>query len=267
MAAGASRDAAADIGDVADFFGLSGDGGDSIAEMARARAAPRGPLDELLEELLEDAGGWLTHLVAVDVGAGLVCLAAPELPRCVVVPGSFNPMHAGHEQLAQRGAEAAQKPPGLTLFELCAVNADKGALPTAELSRRVTAIVARGHRALVTRASLFSQKAELCHGCDFAVGYDTYRRIVDARYYAPPGVSHETADAATRQAWVFGALGGLAGNHVRFMVAGRKDGDAYKELETDLLLPDLPPDLEKLFVPVPHFRVDISSTELRGGTS
>lgn len=239
---------------------------DALLALAQATGAPKGPLEELLPELLEPSpdGGWLTHLVVLRTNdsAELTCLAAPDLPPCVVLPGSFNPIHEGHEAMARCAARALGRPIDAVLFEICAVNADKGALPADELQRRVEALAARGHRTLLTRATLFAHKAALCAGCDFAVGYDTYRRIVDAKYYAPPGRSPSEASEEERRGWVVDALRQLRSHGIRVAVAGRLDGEEFRSLEGGALL-DLPDDLKGMFMHIPRFRVDISSTEIR----
>lgn len=203
-----------------------------------------------------------THLVILDAGSGPICLRAPTLPPSIVLPGSFNPIHPGHEEMAERTAVLAGHSPETALFEICAWNPDKGGLPCDELLRRTEAITARGHRVLLTRASFFFQKAAICRGCDIAIGYDTYRRVVDAKYYVPEGATLEEATEEERREWVLKALRELAICRVRMVVAGRVDGPDFRSLETHPLI-DLDGDLEGLFVPLPDFRLDISSTELR----
>eukprot|EP00747_Dinoflagellata_sp_TGD_P217320 gnl/TRDRNA2_/TRDRNA2_89732_c0_seq1.p1 gnl/TRDRNA2_/TRDRNA2_89732_c0~~gnl/TRDRNA2_/TRDRNA2_89732_c0_seq1.p1 ORF type:complete len:264 (-),score=47.58 gnl/TRDRNA2_/TRDRNA2_89732_c0_seq1:182-973(-) len=235
---------------------------DALAALAQAGAAPRGPLDELLGDLIEGSS-WLTHVVALDAGDGLVCLAAPELPTCVVVPGSFNPLHRGHEEMARKCANLVGRKQSTALFEICVANADKGAIDLSEMSQRVENIVSKGYRVLVTCATLFAQKAVLCAGSDFAVGYDTYARIVNPKYYVPTGKSLEDADAAQQREWVVDALRSLSANRIRIAVAGRIDASGeYRSLEKDPLL-ELPDDLAGLFLVMPDFRLDVSSTDIR----
>ncbi|CAE8593521.1 unnamed protein product, partial [Polarella glacialis] len=146
------------------------------------------------------------------------------------------------------------------------VNADKGAIDVDELIRRIQGVVARGYRVLATRASLFDAKAALCPGCDFAVGYDTYRRILDAKYAAPAGQSLESSTAEERRSWVLEALRRLKCHRVHFVVAGRVDGDGFKTMDTDPVM-ELPEEFEGMFLPVPNFRLDISSSALRAQSS
>mmetsp|Transcript_50707 Transcript_50707/g.88426 ORF Transcript_50707/g.88426 Transcript_50707/m.88426 type:complete len:168 (+) Transcript_50707:3-506(+) len=164
--------------------------------------------------------------------------------------------------MARRAAETTGRPLQDVLFEICIVNADKGAIAVSEMQRRVEAIIAKGHRCLITRAPLFAAKAELCRDCDFALGFDTYRRIVDPKYYVPAGESLETATPEERRGWVLTALRGLRACGIRMAVAGRLDGGEFKSLSSDPMM-ELPEDLEGLFVPIPEFRLDISSSEIR----
>eukprot|EP00434_Breviolum_minutum_P028336 symbB.v1.2.025068.t1/scaffold2410.1/size79957/9 len=137
------------------------------------------------------------------------------------------------------------------LLELCVVNADKGSIDAAH----------RGNRVLASRAMLFQDKASLFPGCDFVVGYDTYRRILNPKYYAPAGAKADTP-SEEQLGWVRGAMQQLQGRQVRFIVAGRVDGDTFKTLEANPVM-DLPEELSGMFLSLPEFRNDISSTALR----
>ncbi|CAJ1410120.1 unnamed protein product [Effrenium voratum] len=225
---------------------------------AAARHAGSG-LKDLLTELV---AGKLTHLVALDVGTGVVCLPQAEVPEgTMLLPGSFNPVHEGHEEMARRAAEMLGRSRSNVLLELCVVNADKGAIDVETLCSRLEKAVARGNRILASRATLFQHKADVFPGCVFVVGYDSYRRILDAKYYAPAGAFEGSSDEE-RQAWVITALQKLHSKRVSFVVAGRVDGDGFKSIETHSIL-KLPEELSGLFLALPDFRNDISSTALR----
>lgn len=162
----------------------------------------------------------------------------------VLLSGSFNPLHAGHERLAQAAAQVLGLP---ALFELPIVNADKPPLSYAEIERRLEQLRWR-YSVVLSRAPLFVEKAALFPGCVFAVGYDTAERLVEPRYYG---------GAAGRDA----ALAEIRGQGCRFLVAGRVDKGVFRTL-ADIAIP---PGFEDLFVELPEavFRADISSTAIR----
>ena len=110
---------------------------------------------------------------------------APQIkPRSVIVSGSFNPLHHGHEALAQRAVdEQGGHSSGEYFFEMSTVNVDKGPLSAEEMERRVSYITNKGHCCLLTNAILFDAKAELFPNCTFAIGFDTYVRVINPKYY------------------------------------------------------------------------------------
>ncbi|MFO0878479.1 MAG: hypothetical protein U0840_14160 [Gemmataceae bacterium] len=177
---------------------------------------------------------------------GAVRLVGPDQgtrPRALL-PGSFNPLHAGHRGLAAAAAKVLGCP---VEFELSIVNVDKPPLDAAEVARRASQFTPP-ESLWVTRAPTFLQKAELFPGTWWVVGADTALRIVQGRYYADEqGVAQ--------------ALEAIRERGCRFLVAGRLGHSGYQ------CLPDLPipPDASDLFEALPEeaFRVDLSSTELR----
>lgn len=169
---------------------------------------------------------------------------APEVERGqrLLLSGSFNPLHEGHERLAVAAGQLSGRQPSL---ELSIENVDKPPLQRSAVESRLVRMRGR-FPVVVTRAPTFLQKARLFGGCHFALGYDTAVRLVQGQYYD----NGERGLAA--------ALGEFAAEGCRFWVAGRADGNAYYTL-ADI---DVPAEYADLFVPVP-FRMDISSTELR----
>ena len=169
-------------------------------------------------------------------------LLRPDGPApAAVLPGSFNPLHPGHIELA---AVAARRLGGAVHFELSAANVDKPDLPPAEVERRVGQFATVGP-VWVTRAPTFVEKARLFPGVAFVVGHDTAVRVVDPKYYGG-----ETARDA--------ALAELLACGVRFLVGGRVDaGGTFREWVGDR---------GGLFEVIPEgeFRADVSSTQLRG---
>jgi nicotinamide mononucleotide (NMN) deamidase PncC len=161
-----------------------------------------------------------------------------------LLSGSFNPLHPGHDRLAQAAAALLGQPVG---FELPVFNADKPPLERAEIERRLAQFRWRAP-VVLSRAPLFVQKAALFPGCTFVVGQDTAARLVEPRYYG---------GEAERDA----ALGSVRAHGCRFLVAGRLQGDRFLTL-ADIALP---PSLADLFLELPEqmFRADISSSAIR----
>ncbi len=174
-----------------------------------------------------------------------LCLAASEQPPKAILSGAFHPIHAGHEAMMSYAQDRLGCPVAL---ELCVANADKPPLDYVEINRRVEALIDKGELWL-TRLPLFVQKAEAFEKVTFLVGADTLIRIADAKYYR---------DEADRQ----NSFRRFADLGVRFLVFARVFGDGFQALE-DL---DLPPSLRGLCegVPKDEFRMDVSSSEVRG---
>ena len=204
--------------------------GEQVVTAREARA-------DLLAQLL--AGKLRSVLVAPDG----TLLAEQQLVGGLL-SGSFIPLHAGHERLAQAAAIVLGMP---VLFELPVVNADKPPLSYAEVERRLEQFRGR-YTVVLTRAPLFRDKATLFPGCVFVVGYDTAARLVDPRYYG---------DEAGRDA----ALADIRAAGCRFLVAGRAVGGVFRTL-SDIAIPER---FRDLFSELPEsvFRLDLSSTAIR----
>lgn len=162
----------------------------------------------------------------------------------IVVPGSFNPLHAGHDALLKAALRRAS---GSAAYEISIANVDKSALSAAELDARVAG-VPRYAKVVVTNAPTFVEKARLLPGTAFAVGADTAARILEPRYY---GGAEGLAQALTE----------LRELGARFHVAERRAGERRLRLD-DLRVP---PSAAGMFeaIPASEVDVDISSTELR----
>ncbi|EFJ52742.1 hypothetical protein VOLCADRAFT_78735 [Volvox carteri f. nagariensis] len=177
-----------------------------------------------------------------------VVVDAPRHGR-VYLPGSFNPLH----QAALRAANGDVGVGSLEgAFELTVQNADKGLLSAEDIHKRVAQFVALGLPVVVTRAPLFTNKADLLPGSRFVVGYDTAARLVLPKYYGNSYTQMLLDFARLRQ------------NGCSFIVAGRKDAASGRFMS--LANVEVPPELADLFtnsLPEEAFRLDISSTELR----
>lgn len=167
------------------------------------------------------------------------CDRLPE--PTLLLPGSFNPLHAGHEGLLR----AAEKMTGRTgLLELSVTNVDKPPLAPVEVERRLQQMTGICS-VVLTCAPTFAEKAEHFPGAWFVLGYDTAIRLLNPNYHP------DIPAMLTR----FQAL------ETRFMVAGRLHNGEFQTLENI----EIPAGFESLFIPIPRtdFRADISSTEIR----
>jgi hypothetical protein len=163
----------------------------------------------------------------------------------LLLPGAFNPLHAGHRRLAEIASQLASLPPA---FELSVVNVDKPPLSADEVLRRIRQFT--GFAPLwLTRAPTFLEKARLFPGALFVVGLDTAERIVAARYYS------------SEESRMRDALEQIGRHGCRFLVAGRADGERFRTL-ADVALPEYCCELFEA-ISEADFRLDLSSTQLR----
>jgi hypothetical protein len=163
----------------------------------------------------------------------------------LLFPGAFNPLHAGHERMAQLASARCGAP---VTFEISIANVDKPTLDFIEVADRLEQFA--GRKVLLTRAPTFVEKALLVPRCIFIVGADTLTRIGDTRYYGGEVMQRDEAIAT------------IAAQGCRFLVFGRTASGRFETL-SDL---EIPTALRNLCEEIPEttFRADISSTRLRG---
>lgn len=172
-------------------------------------------------------------------------MVVDQPPPGALLPGSFSPLHHGHEQLARAASQILQTE---VAYEVSVVNVDKPPLEEAEIQRRLSQFAGRS-AVVLTRAETFQKKARLFPGVTFVVGWDTAVRLVDPRYY---GGEEPAMLTALAEMWASGS---------RFLVGGRHYNGSFKTLE-DIALPQ---GFYPLFQGIPEsdFRADVSSTALR----
>ena len=173
----------------------------------------------------------------------------PEKP--LVLAGSFNPLHDGHHDMLAAASRLTGK---AGYLEISIQNVDKPLLPRQELDRRAAIIASEGLSLIVTSAPRFTEKSSVLPGSSFLIGFDTFIRLLDEKYYPD-----HIAGAASP---VENSLNLIEENRCQFVVAGRTDEQrVFKELTTV----EIPQRYRKMFIGLSEsqFRSDISSTELR----
>ena len=170
---------------------------------------------------------------------------ADEPVRGGILSGSFNPLHEGHEEMAQAAARILGD---AVSYELSVANVDKPPLQEDEVRRRVAQFAGK-EDIVLTRVPVFYEKATLLPSCTFVIGVDTAVRLFDPRYYG---------NSATQMLLAFEQM---RHRGCDFLVAGRVSGDTFQTL-ADVPVPH---DIASMFTAMPEsaFRSDISSTQIR----
>lgn len=167
-----------------------------------------------------------------------------QRPQSIIFPGSFNPLHEGHEKLAKVAETLLNK---RVLFEVALVNVDKPPIEYDDLLARTLQFQDKWDLILTT-APTFRDKSESFPGATFLIGCDTAMRLVDTKYYRSKQHMTDTLHFIRQQG-------------CNFLVAGRNE-NGYFYSSDSISVPD---GYEDMFDSIPEnkFRVDISSSELR----
>jgi nicotinic acid mononucleotide adenylyltransferase len=208
---------------------------DADEQFEETVVATEDPVDRLL-------AGELHRVTAQPDGQ--MTLSAP--PPLLLLPGSFNPLHAGHVALARVAEELEQRP---LAFEISVTNVDKPPL-TAETVRHRLAQFAWKAPVELTRAPTFVEKSRLFPATTFVIGADTAERLVALKYYGNDEVR------------MHAALEEIAHSGGRFLVAARINAAGRLRALSDIPVPRR---YAGLFTEIPEhcFRLDTSSSEIR----
>ena len=166
-------------------------------------------------------------------------------PGMLVFPGSFDPLHDGHCQMAKIAEEIAER---AVHYELSVTNVEKPALDYMEIARRLETFT--DERCLwLTRAATFLEKTEIFPKATFVMGADTFERLFDPVFY---GGSADAAKQAVRK----------IGDRVEGLIVFGREQDGEFVEPAALKMPKTLRE-KCYFVSSREFRMDISSTAIR----
>lgn len=176
-------------------------------------------------------------------------LANVRLDNSVLLAGSFNPLHHGHQQLLDAALATVAVDGALGVFELSVSNCSKSDIGNLELYLRAKQFFDAGRSLLLTNKPYFRDKVNFVgSGSWFCIGADTFRRFFDPQFYDSYSQLLDFADFLLKRG-------------VKLVVGPRA---LQAKLETIVDYIDMvPPSYRSHVSEVCNFRVDVSSTELR----
>ena len=207
--------------------------------------------DEQVEKTLKTYDDPLDALLAQHIYSVLVDethMKADENISGSILPGSFDPLHNGHKELAKSASLILKSD---IFYELSISNVDKPPLSLEEIRCRIQQFSNEGP-VIITNADRFDKKADLFPGRTFVIGIDTAQRLVNSSYYG------------NNQTQMLLSLQKLKNSKCDFLVAGREQNGDFVVLENI----QIPKDFSKIFSAIPEiqFRSNLSSTNLKRRT-
>lgn len=160
----------------------------------------------------------------------------------LLFPGSFNPLHFGHEQMAKQAEQMTGK---RVVFSITNRHPDKGIIPPRELFERAEQFRWYAPVLFLDGAGLYIEKARSFPGFEFLIGADAALGILNPSYYG--GVRKRNEALAE-----FERMG------TRFRVVGREVDGVF--ITADNLV--VPKKYRQLFASVSG-RWDVRSRDLR----
>lgn len=160
----------------------------------------------------------------------------------LLFPGSFAPLHSGHERMAAMAERMTGK---TVVFQFNGMHPDKGELKLGEAMGRAEQFLWRWPVIYLPDAGLYLEKSERFPGVGMLIGADAVYGLLNPKYYEGRG----GLDICMNLLKNYGT---------RFYVVGREIDGKFQTLD-DIPIPNK---YRELFVPVSG-RWDISSTELR----
>tara|TARA_R110000824_G_scaffold400038_1_gene606681 strand:+ start:8220 stop:8750 length:531 start_codon:yes stop_codon:yes gene_type:complete len=162
----------------------------------------------------------------------------------LILPGSFNPLHEGHEELAWAANEQTGEE---VVFELSSANVHKDVITFNTVSERMKQFYGL-YDVIITETTTFLDKAMLFPESTFVVGYDVIHKLFHERDYP----SHEAMIDLLRELRSYG---------IHFMVAGR-DIDGHFCTLANLVIDD---EFQNMIIPIEAslYHRELSSTKIR----
>ncbi len=179
----------------------------------------------------------------VEVDGTPAELSSLDPSKHVLFPGSFRPLHFGHEKIATEVESLAGKK---VVYMITNCHPDKGEIEREELLGRLDQFRYVAPVLVTNDLSLCLDKARAFPGFSFIIGADTLKRLLDPKYYTT--TVEEVLDELQQ-------LG------VHFYVAGRHEGGEVVDLET--LRDIIPTPFWGLFTQLATV-IQVSSTDIRG---